>query len=113
MAKAKAKDPFKELKEAPYPLFVAPKPYSFDLNEDMVKLIREEFNAEVVSDKLAEAIKGKAKGEIEKTGNDLFTELGEKWMSSRRDSIDPVGLPAPPVEDEIGRLSTKEHQSLQ
>jgi len=58
-----AEDYFKELKKAPYPLFVAPRPYSFDLNEDMVKLIREEFNADVVAGKLAEAIKGKAKGE--------------------------------------------------
>jgi len=73
-------DPFKELKEAPYPLFVAPRPYSFDLNQDMINMIREEFNAEAVASKLAEAIKGKAKGEIEKAGNDLFTELGEKWM---------------------------------
>ncbi len=73
-------DPFKELKEAPYPLFVAAKPYSFDLNTDMLQLIRDEFNAEAVASKLAEAIKGKPKGEIEKVGSDLFTELGEKWM---------------------------------
>jgi len=36
-----AEDYFKELKEAPYPLFTAPKPYSFDLNEDIIKIIRE------------------------------------------------------------------------
>ena len=75
-----AKDPFKELKEAPYDLFVAPRPYSFDMNEDMVKLLREEFNADVVSSKLAEAIKGKVKGEVEKVGNALFEELGEALM---------------------------------
>lgn len=77
---AKTKDPFEELKKTSYPLYIAPKPYSFDLNQDVIDLIREEFNADVVSDKLAEAIKGKPKGEIEKTGSDLFTELGEKWM---------------------------------
>lgn len=75
-----AKDYFKELKKAPYSLFVAPKPYSFDLNEDMVNLIREEFNADVVAGKLAEAIKGKAKGEVEKVASALFEELGESWM---------------------------------
>ena len=80
MAKAKAKDPFKEMKEAPYPLFTAPKPYSFDLNEDMVKMIREEFNADIVSDKLADAIKGKAKEEVEKAGSALFEELGAALM---------------------------------
>jgi hypothetical protein len=75
-----AEDYFKKLKEAPYPLYVAPKPYSFDLNEDMVKLIREEYNADVVASKLAEAIKGKAKGEIEKVASALFEELGASWM---------------------------------
>ncbi|MBI2328148.1 MAG: hypothetical protein HYU85_00605 [Chloroflexi bacterium] len=54
-------DYFKDLKEAPYPLFVAPRPYSFDLNEDMIQLIRDEFNAEAVTARLAEAISGKAK----------------------------------------------------
>lgn len=75
-----AEDYFKKLKEAPYPLFVAPKPYSFDLNEDLVKLIREEYNADVVASKLAEAIKGKAKGDVEKAATALFEELGASWM---------------------------------
>lgn len=75
-----AKDYFAELRKAPYPLFVAPRPYSFDLTQDMVNLIREEFNAEVVAGKLAEAIKGKAKGEVEKAASALFEELGESWM---------------------------------
>jgi hypothetical protein len=75
-----AADYFKKMKEAPYPVFISPKPYSFDLNEDMVKLIRDEFNAEVVARKLAEAIKGKAKNEVEKVASALFEELGESWM---------------------------------
>jgi len=75
-----AEDYFKNLKEAPYPLFVAPRPYSFELNMDMIQLIRDEFNAEVVAGKLAEAIKGKARGEVEKTASALFEELGESWM---------------------------------
>jgi len=73
-------DPFKELKEAPYPMYEAPKPYSFDLNEDMVQLLRDEFGPEIVADKLAAAVKGKAKDEVEKTGNALFEELGQAWM---------------------------------
>jgi len=75
-----AEDYFKKLKKAPYTLFVAPRPYSFDLNQDMVNMIREEFNAEVVASKLVEAIKGKAKGEVEKIATVLFEELGESWM---------------------------------
>ncbi len=75
-----AKDYFKDLKEAPYPLYTAPKAYSFDLNEDIIKIIREEFNAEGIATKLAEAIKGKAKGDIEKTGKEIFEEYGQNWM---------------------------------
>lgn len=73
-------DPFKELKEAPYPLYTAPKPYSFDLNEDMIKILREEFNAEGVVAKLAEAINGKAVSEVEKIAKGIFEEYGQNWM---------------------------------
>jgi len=75
-----AEDYLKELKEAPYPLFVAPRPYSFDLNEDMIKLIRDEFGAEAVATKLAEAISGKAKKEVAKIAKDIFEEYGQNWM---------------------------------
>jgi hypothetical protein len=73
-------DYFKDLKEAPYPLFVAPRPYSFDLNEDMLKLIRDEFDVEVIASKFAEAISGKAKSEVEKIGKEIFEDYGENWM---------------------------------
>ncbi len=75
-----AQDPFKDLKEAPYPMFAAPRPFSFDLNEDMVKLIREEFSAEGVASKFAEAISKKAKGEVEKIGKEIFEDYGQNWM---------------------------------
>ena len=74
-------DPFKEIREQPYPLYTAPQPYSFDLNEDMVNMIREEFNADVVYGKLAGAIEGKNGDEVQKAGEELFAELGAKWMS--------------------------------
>lgn len=73
-------DYFKELKETPYPLFVSDKPYSFDLNEDMIKLIRDEFNAEGIASKFAEAVSGKAINEVEKIGKDIFEDYGESWM---------------------------------
>ena len=75
-----AEDYFKELKEAPYPLFDAPKPYSFDLNEDMIQLLRDEFNPETVAAKLADAISGKDKSEVEKIAKDIFEEYGQNWM---------------------------------
>lgn len=75
-----AEDYLKKLKEAPYPLFVAPRPYSFDINEDMIQLIRDEFSAEAVAAKLAEAISGKAKKEVAKIAKDIFEEYGQNWM---------------------------------
>jgi hypothetical protein len=75
-----ANDPFKELKEAPYDLFIAPKPYSYDLNEDMIKLIREEFGAEGIVSKFADAVKGKVAGDVERIGKEIFEDYGEKWM---------------------------------
>jgi len=77
---AKTKDPFEELKKQPYPLYIAPKPYSFDLNEDMVAMLRKEFNADIVSSKLFEAIEGKKKADIAEVGSALFKELGQAWM---------------------------------
>ncbi len=75
-----AKDYFAELKKAPYPLYVAPKPYSFELNEDMLELIREEFNPEGIASKLAEAIKGKTVSVVGKIGKKIFEDYGESWM---------------------------------
>ena len=75
-----AEDYFKDLKAAPYPLFIAPKPYSFDLNEDMIKLIRQEFNTEGIVARFAEAIGGKAMSDVEKIGQEIFEDYGERWM---------------------------------
>ena len=77
---AKTKDPFAELKKTSYDLYVAPRPYSFDLNQDMVDMLRSEFNADVVSSRLAEAIKGKKKADIAAAASVFFKELGNAWM---------------------------------
>jgi len=74
-------DYFAELKKQPYPLYVAPKPYSFDLNEDMVKTLRSEFNAEKVSGELMAVIKGKSQTDAPKAAAAFFKEMGKKWMS--------------------------------
>ncbi len=75
-----AKDYFAKLKKQPYPLYTAPKPYSFDLNEDMIKLIRDEFDAKDIASKFAKAISGKTAKEAEKIGKDMFEDYGERWM---------------------------------
>ncbi len=73
-------DPFKELKEMPYPVFIAPRPYSFDLNEDIIKLLRDEFKAEGIATKLAEAISGKATNEVEKIAKEIFEDYGQNLI---------------------------------
>ena len=75
-----AEDYFKELKEAPYPLYEAPRPFSFDLNEDMIGLIRQEFSADIIASRFAEATNGKATDEVARIGRELFEEYGESWM---------------------------------
>ncbi len=74
-------DYFAELKKQPYEVFKAPKPYSFDLNEEMVQMLRSEFNAEKVSTELMAAIKGKSKQDAPKTAEAFFKEMGAKWMN--------------------------------
>jgi hypothetical protein len=73
-------DYFAELKKQPYPLFTAPKPYSFDLNEDMVQLLKNDFSADKIVTGLMAAVAGK-KGEAEvKAAEAFFKDMGEKWM---------------------------------
>ena len=77
---AEAQACFVEMKKQPYPLFTAPRPYSFDLNEDMVQMIHKDFAADKVVDALVIAIKGKSKAEARKAGEGFFKDMGEKWM---------------------------------
>ncbi|MBM2825311.1 MAG: hypothetical protein HW402_975 [Dehalococcoidales bacterium] len=75
-----ATDPFKTLRETPYSRFVAPKAYSFDLNEKMIKLLHEEFAPALIAGKLARAISGKKNSQVEKIGQELFEDYGQRWM---------------------------------
>ncbi|MDD5289343.1 MAG: 4Fe-4S binding protein, partial [Dehalococcoidales bacterium] len=51
----KTADTAKQAKESPYPRFVAPEPYSFDLNEDMLNLVQQEFDPKTVVDRFSKA----------------------------------------------------------
>ena len=73
-----AEDAFKELKEAPYPMFVAERAYSFDLNQDVVDMIKADYAADIVAGKLAEAIKGAA--DAEKAAASFFEDHGVALM---------------------------------
>jgi len=69
-----------EAKKTAYPLFVAPRPYSFELSEDMLQLLRNEFDPPIIVAKFAEAIAGKKGTEIDSVAEKVFGEHGGEWM---------------------------------
>jgi len=64
-----------------YPLFVAPRPYSFELNEDMVAMLREELDVPALVEKFARAAAGKTGRELEAAAKDTFGSWGRAWMA--------------------------------
>lgn len=80
MEKEKSRDYLVELKKQPYPLFIAPKPYSFDLNEDMVQIIRQEYNPDKATNTLMTVIKSKNQSDAQGAAETFFKDMGEKWM---------------------------------
>ena len=76
----KTADTAAEAKKSPYPRFVAPEPYSFDLNEDMIALLRQEYDPQKVVAKFADAIAGKKETEIDDITREVFADYGKNWM---------------------------------
>ena len=70
----------KEAKETAYSLFVAPRPYSFELSAEMLELLRKEFDPPIIITKLAEAVAGKKEAEIDAVAEKILGEYGEEWM---------------------------------
>lgn len=69
-----------EAKKTAYPLFVAPRPYSFELSTEMLELLRKESDPPIIVAKFAEAVAGKKGTEIDAVGEKVFGEYGEEWM---------------------------------
>lgn len=69
-----------EAKKTPYEVFIAPKPYSFELSMEMVNLLRKEFDPPIVVEKFARAIAGKKPADIDAVAKDIFGKYGEAWM---------------------------------
>ena len=76
----KTADTAEEAKKSSYPLFVAPRPYSFELNEEMIALLRQEFEPSGVVNKFTKAIAGKKGTEVDDIAKDVFGEYGKEWM---------------------------------
>jgi len=54
--------------------------FSFELNPDMLNLLKQEFDAQKLADRFAEAISGKKKEQIEAVGKQVFEEYGREWI---------------------------------
>ena len=69
-----------EAKKTAYQLFVAPRPYSFELSTEMLELLRKEFDPPLIIAKFADAAAGKKGAEIDTAGEKVFGEYGAEWM---------------------------------
>jgi hypothetical protein len=56
------------------------KKYSYELNPEMLKLLNEEFSVDKITDTFCEAVKGKKPDEIDKIGEEIFTDYGREWI---------------------------------
>ena len=56
------------------------KEYSYNLDENMLKLLGREFGAEEHVGRFCQAVAGKKKGEIEEIASGIFGEYGREWM---------------------------------
>ena len=75
-------DPFPKREYGPdelVPIYEA-KPYSFELNEDWLSIMAEEFNMEKAAADFARLIAGKNQDEVEALGREFFEEYGANLM---------------------------------
>ena len=66
-------------KKSPYETFVVPHPYSFELNMDMIGLVRKEFDPPLIVAEYAKAI-GEKGAQREVLAEKIFGKYGADWM---------------------------------
>jgi hypothetical protein len=69
-----------EAKKTPYQPFTAPRPYSFELNMDMLELIRKEFDPVLVVSEFAKSLAAKGDQKSGLLAERVFEKYGEDWM---------------------------------
>jgi hypothetical protein len=69
-----------EAKKTPYELYIAPRPFSFELDMEMIGLLRKEFDPIIVVDEFANETSGKKVNEIDAIAKKVFGKYGEDWM---------------------------------
>lgn len=69
-----------EAKKTSYPLIMSSEAYSFELNQDMLNLLRQEFDPNEVVAGFAQAAAGKTGAESDGLAEKIFGEYGRNWM---------------------------------
>jgi hypothetical protein len=59
---------------------VLPKDWTFDLSEEMVDRIKNEFDPHDAVEELAKKIEGKSPAEAQKVAEEYFADYGRRWM---------------------------------
>ena len=60
--------------------FIQPTGYSYNLNEEMIAKVAEEFAPEEVAARLAQVIQEKPREEIAESARVMFSEFGQRWI---------------------------------
>jgi hypothetical protein len=69
-----------QAQKSAYEVYIAPRPFSFELSGEMIGLLRQEFTPPIVVEKFAKEIAGKEPGQIDAIAKKVFGAYGENWM---------------------------------
>jgi hypothetical protein len=69
-----------EAKKTAYNLYIAPRPFSFELSMEMVGLLRNAFDPPIIVEDFSKAIAGKKAGELDAIARDVYGKYGVAWM---------------------------------
>jgi hypothetical protein len=69
-----------EAKKSPYQPLVIPQPYSFELDMDMLGLLRKEFDPPLIVGEFAKSLAEKGNQKIDQVAETVFGKYGQDWM---------------------------------
>ncbi|MDD5311830.1 MAG: hypothetical protein PHO26_02190 [Dehalococcoidia bacterium] len=69
-----------EAKKTPYELYIAPRPFSFELDSEMLVLLRKDCDPPLIVEKFAAEISGKKQDDVDTIAKKVFGKYGEDWM---------------------------------
>ena len=69
-----------QARKSAYEVYIAPRPFSFELSSEMIGLLRCEFAPPNVVEKFAREIAGKESRKIDAIAKKVFGAYGENWM---------------------------------